>query len=86
MVLLPYYKSFSDALVLLYTYAAHGIEVPFTVGNFEDSPKVQGIQALVKGTGYIKARRSRDQSLQEGYINMAMIREILCHDKLLTVF
>lgn len=86
VVLVPAYKSFSDLLVLLYTFAAHDIEIPFTVGNFEDTPRVKLIDMLLKGVGYITARRSRDQSMQEGYITQAVIREILSSEKLLVVF
>jgi len=68
VVLLPTYKSFSDFLVILYAFASHDIEIPFSVGNFEDTPRVKFIDMLLKGVGYITARRSRDQSVQEGYI------------------
>ena len=74
---MPVYKSFADLLVLLYTLAAHDIEIPFSVGNYEDTPRVKFIDTFLKGVGYIFAKRSRNQSLQEGYVNMALIREIL---------
>ena len=68
VVLLPQYKSFGDLFILLYTFAAHNIEIPLTVGNMEDTPRVRFIDMLLKGIGYIHARRSRDQSMQESYI------------------
>ena len=77
VVLLPVYKSFADLFVLIYTLASHDIDIPFSVGNYEDIPRVKFIDMLLKGVGYIFARRSRDQSKQESYINMALIREIL---------
>lgn len=64
----------------------HGIELPLTIGNMEDTPRVKIIDRLLKGVGYIHALRSRDQSMQESYINMATIREILSIDKLLVCF
>ena len=86
VVLLPQYKSFADLFILLYTFAAHNIELPLTVGNMEDTPRVRFIDMLLKGVGYIHARRSRDQSMQEGYITQAIIREILSSEKLLVMF
>ena len=56
------------------------------VGNMEDTPRVRFIDMLLKGVGYIHARRSRDQSMQEGYITQAIIREILSSEKLLVMF
>ena len=64
----------------------HDIELPLTVGNMEDTPRVRFIDMLLKGVGYIHARRSRDQSMQEGYITQAIIREILSSEKLLVMF
>ena len=86
VVLLPQYKSFADHFILLYTLAMHGIELPLTIGNMEDTPRVKIIDRILKGVGYIHALRSRDQSMQESYINMATIREILSIDKLLVCF
>ena len=63
VVLVPQYKSFADFFVLMYALAHHGIELPFCVGNLEDTPHIPMINMLLKGSGYIKARRSRDQSI-----------------------
>ena len=60
VVLIPHYKSFADLFILFYMFKSYDIEVPFTVGNFEDTPRVRAIDALLKGIGYIHARRSRD--------------------------
>lgn len=77
VVLLPQYKSFTDLFVLLYTLQAYQIETPFTFGNMEDVPRNAIIEKLLRGVGYVKVRRSRDQSMQESYLTQAVIREIL---------
>ena len=86
VVLIPQYKSFADLFIMLYTFKVYGIEIPFTVGNLEDTPRVPLIDRLLKGIGYIHARRSRDQSMQESYLTQAIIREILSDEKLLVMF
>lgn len=68
VVLVPHYKSFADFFILLHTLAVYNIELPFCVGNMEDTPHIRFIDALLRGSGYILARRSRDQSLQESYL------------------
>lgn len=60
VVLVPTYKSFADFFILLFTLAYHGIELPFCVGNLEDTPHIRLVDSLLKGSGYIMARRSRD--------------------------
>jgi len=86
VVLVPQYKSFADFFILMYTLAYHGIEMPFCIGNMEDTPHIRLIDTLLKGSGYIMARRSRDQSIQESYLTQALVREILNTDKLLVMF
>jgi len=56
------------------------------VGNLEDTPRVRAVDSLLKGIGYIHARRSRDQSMQESYVTQAVIREILLSEPLLVMF
>jgi len=63
VVLIPHYKSFADFFILQHTLAHFNIEPPFCVGNMEDTPHIHFVNALLKGSGYILARRSRDQSL-----------------------
>jgi len=60
--------------------------MPFTVGNLEDTPRVSLINLVLKNIGYIHARRSRDQSMQESYLTQAVIREILSNNKMLIMF
>mmetsp|Transcript_8158 Transcript_8158/g.9821 ORF Transcript_8158/g.9821 Transcript_8158/m.9821 type:complete len:169 (+) Transcript_8158:1717-2223(+) len=86
VVLMPQYKSFADFFIMLYAMAYHGIEPPFCVGNLEDTPHIRLIDMLLKGSGYMMVRRSRDQSMQESYLTLACIREILSNDKLLVLF
>ena len=86
VILLPQYKSYGDLFILLYTFAVHDIEIPMTVGNMEDTPRVRFIDMLLKGVGYINAKRSRDQSMQEGYVTQAILRELLGSEKLLVMF
>ena len=62
VVILPQYKSFADLFVLLYTLNQHDIEIPFFVGNMEDTPRIGFIDMLLKGVGYINVKRTRDQS------------------------
>jgi len=85
VVLIPQYRSYADFFVLLYTLAFHDIELPFVVGNMEDAPDIPFINSLFKNSGYIKTRRSRDQSMQESFLTQAVIGEILNSDRLLVM-
>ena len=86
VILLPQYKSFSDQFIILYTLAYYNIEIPFAVGNYEDTPRVNFLDICLRRIGYILAKRSREQSFQEKYVTQAVIREILEKDKFLMMF
>lgn len=43
VILLPQYRSFADLFILLYTLSNYGIQLPFTVGNQEDTPNIGSI-------------------------------------------
>ena len=86
VVLVPQYKSFADFFILMYTLACNKIDLPFVVGNKEDTPRITYVDSLLRGCGYIRAKRSRDQSRQESYLTQALIREILAAENLLVVF
>jgi len=77
VVLVPIYKSFLDLSLLLYSLFVNEIDFPFSIGNMEDVPSVALIDSVLSNSGYISAKRSRDQSLQQSYINQALLREII---------
>lgn len=62
------------------------METPFTLGNFEDTPRIQVFDKWLKQAGYIFARRSVDQDLQSSYVSSALLREVIENNKVTTVF
>lgn len=86
VVLLPTYKSFADQFVILYTLFANNMEVPFTIGNREDTPRVKAVDEVLKRIGYIIAMRTRDQSIQQSYVNQAVLRELMTKHPLSMMF
>lgn len=69
VILIPIYKSFLDLSVLLYALFVNKIDLPFSFGNIDDVPTVTFMDSVLQNTGYISTRRSRQQSVQESYIN-----------------
>ena len=60
VVLLPAYKSYSDFFLLLYVLYINEIQIPYTIGHFEDNPEQTFWNKVLVRLGYIMARRSRD--------------------------
>lgn len=51
------YKSYSDPLIIHYIQYFQDMELGFTFGNYEDSPKIGFVDRLLKRIGTILIRR-----------------------------
>ena len=83
---MPIYRSWADFFVLSYVQVLQGLEMPFTVGNLEDTPRIKLFDAWLQQTGYIPARRSLGQGYQSSYVNSALLKELIANNKLITIF
>ena len=63
IVYMPIYKSYSDPLLMHYLQYWQNMELGFTFGNYEDSPKIGFINRLIKRIGTILIRRNPRNSL-----------------------
>jgi glycerol-3-phosphate O-acyltransferase len=97
IVFMPIYKSYGDPLILHYLNFWADIELGFTFGNFEDSPKVGFVDRLLKRIGTILIRRNPKNSLSNvtrrgidpetmNYINQSLFQEVLEHNVVTTLF
>lgn len=69
MVLLPIYKSYTDPLILHYINYKYDIELGFTVGHYEDQPRIKFVEELLKRTGCLLMRRKEQQDMTISYVN-----------------
>jgi hypothetical protein len=53
-------KDGEHVILIQYTFLHHQIQLPFTMGNFEDTPRVYLIDKILKKMGYILIKRSRN--------------------------
>jgi len=60
VILMPTYKSYVDQFVLLYTLFNNQIQIPFTLGNFEDTPHIGIVDKILSKIGYVLTKHSRD--------------------------
>jgi hypothetical protein len=57
IILMPLYKSFGDAIVLHTANFNSDIEMGFTFGHFEDTPKVILVDKILKSSGSFLLKR-----------------------------
>ena len=86
VVLLPLFKSFADFFGLNYINQRMGLGQGFTLGNFDDTPRIKLCDNWLSDCGYMFSRREQNQSLQSNYVNSSLLREIIEHNQLTTVF
>ena len=56
------------------------------MGNLEDTPRVTLFDKVLKNIGYILTKRTRGQSLQESYVNQALLKELVENNNLTILF
>lgn len=53
IIYMPIYKSYGDPLIMHYIQYFNDMELGFTFGNYEDSPKIGFVDRLLKRIGNI---------------------------------
>ena len=86
VVLVPFYKSYADFFIVNYVLHRYGIDLPFTFGNQEDSPRISITDKWMIKAGYVRSVRKQDQDLQSSYVNSSLLKEMLEHSRMTTVF
>ena len=76
---MPIYKSYADILILHYIHYFSNLELGFTFGNYEDSPKVGFVDALIKRIGLILIRRDPRNSLSNKTVEARIPPEIMSY-------
>lgn len=69
VVFVPVYKSYSDPLIMHFINYYSDLELGFTFGNYEDSPKIGFVDRLLKRIGTILIRRDPQTSLSRSTSN-----------------
>ena len=78
VIFLPTFKSFADPLVLHYMNFFYNLELGFTFGNYEDTPKIHFVEALLKRIGYfLFKRRDFSKNMSTNYINQSLIEDVI---------
>jgi len=97
IVFMPIYKSYTDPLIMHYINFFADLELGFTFGNFEDSPKIGFVDRLLKRIGTLLIRRDPRNSLSAmtskridsdvmNYVNQSLFQEVLEHNVITTLF
>jgi glycerol-3-phosphate O-acyltransferase len=86
IILLPMFKSFADPLVLLYVNYFFNMELGFSFGNYEDSPKIHFVEALFRRIGHFLIKRREYSNLSVNYVNQALIQEVVESNLVTTIY
>lgn len=83
---MPSYKSFADQFVLTLTFLLHDMDIPLTMGCYEDTPRFQLYDTFLNKMGYILNQRKKGQTFQDNYINSQLLYEILNKHDMVMVY
>lgn len=97
IILYPVYKSYADPLILHYIHFLKDIELGFTFGNYEDSPKIPFVDNILKKIGTILIRRDPKTSTSRhtmklmdpnlmNYVNSSIFQDVVESNVITTIF
>ena len=87
VIFLPMFKSFADPLVLHYMNFFYNIEMGFTFGNYEDTPKIQFVEALMRRIGvFLINRKEFSKNMCVNYINQALLEDVIENNLVTTIY
>jgi glycerol-3-phosphate O-acyltransferase len=69
IVFMPVFKSYADPLLMFYLNYYTDLEMGFTFGNYEDSPKIGFVERLLRRTGCFLIKRQEDSNYSTSYVN-----------------
>jgi hypothetical protein len=84
IVLMPMFKSFSDLFVLHYANYISDIEMGFSFGYYNDSPKIKMIERLARRVGFFQLKSNTSQRMN--YVNQTLIEEVIGNNSITTCF
>jgi hypothetical protein len=80
------FKSFSDVLIMHYLNYFNDLELGFTFGNYEDSPKNAFVERLLKRIGCFTIKRKESHNLNLNYVNQCLIQDVIEGNLITTIF
>lgn len=86
VIFLPMFKSFADPLVMNYINYFFNMELGFSFGNYEDSPKIHFVEALFKRIGHFLIKRREFSNLSVNYVNQALMQEVIESNLVTTIY
>ena len=88
IVFMPLFKTYADALIMFLVNYVSDLELGFSFGNYEDSPKAAVVESLLKRIGYFLLRRVQNDTThpEHSYISQALIQEVIASNPITTIF
>ena len=85
IVFVPVSKSYLDPMIMFYIHFLYDLELGFTFGNYEDSPKISLVSTLLRRIGTLMVRK-KDSKINHDYIYQSLLEEVVAANPFTTVF
>ena len=69
IILMPLYKSYADPIVMHQVNFNSDMELGFTFGHYEDTPKVILVEKILKSSGHLLIKRFDQNDININYIH-----------------
>ena len=86
IIMLPLFKSFGDPILMHYINYISELELGFSFGIQEDSPKINFVDQLLRKVGCFLVQRQKQHDLSINYVNQSLIEESIESNMYTTIF
>jgi len=86
IIFMPVYKSFADPLLLHFINYQADLELGFTFGNYEDSPKIVSVESMLRRIGCFLIKRKEQHNINVNYVNESLLHDVIEQNQFTTIF
>lgn len=83
---MPLNRSFTDLLMFQYINYMHGVNIGYTIGSLEDTPRMITMLKYIAYTGVILPQRTKTYDASISYVNQMLFQDIVSKNSITTVY
>jgi len=86
IIMLPLFKTYGDPILMHYINYISELELGFSFGIQEDSPKINFVDQLLRKVGCFLIQRQKQHDPSINYVNQSLIEESIESNMYTTIF
>lgn len=86
IIFVPLNRSFTDLLMFQYINFMQGVNIGYTIGSLEDTPRMISMLKYIAYTGVLLPQRTKSYDSSVSYVNQMLFQDIVSKNSITTVY